>query len=201
MSKETVSLDRGWVSFFADVKFLSRCGFSTIHDELREVFGKDMQDIFFMDTNEEETKEEQTNSYVLVKCKNYFKYVKQLKKCKYIVSAIETFDNPYFIPEEEVLVFRKNIEKQENSYIPQKLISGDIVKVKDGCLKGMFGLVLKYYKSNKALVFFKFHSLSFQERYEEKRLVLCGNFIDKLFSQNASRECTKRIPVLLPKDS
>ena len=166
-----------WICFFADTKYIARCGFSVIEKELRSIFNTDLKEIVFTDLLDEPG--DQTDACVFVKCSNYYKKVKKLKNCRFIINALNSFDDPYSIPEEEMIIF-KNTLKSKQEALKHDYIVGDIVYVKSGIYKNLYGIVLKKDIDDNYLIFFKFFNMSLKVRLENKIFKHIGNFNDRV---------------------
>lgn len=104
--------------------------------------------------------------FIFIEGKNALKKRDELLNLSCVIRIISNGDNPYIFSESEVNSFRNSILKKENAISFKK---GDIVFVKDGCFKNLFGLVLGE-KDNKIRVLFKFYVRNFIENLEPKIL-------------------------------
>lgn len=104
--------------------------------------------------------------FVFIEGKNAMKKKEELLRLSCVTRIISTGETPYAFSDSEVESFRNSIVKKDNSVSFKR---GDIVFVKEGCLKNLFGLVLGK-KDENIRVLFKFHVRQFIEELEPKML-------------------------------
>jgi transcription antitermination factor NusG len=104
--------------------------------------------------------------FIFIEGKSVMRKKEELLNLSCVIRIISTGETPYAFSESEVNSFRNSIVKKDNSISFKR---GDIVYVKDGCFKNLFGLVLGN-KDENIRVLFKFHVRNFIELLEPKIL-------------------------------
>lgn len=106
--------------------------------------------------------------FIFVSSSNFNKKKEELVKLSCILRIISQSDGiPYPFTKKEINPFIKSIEKKENC---PNLKRGDVVLVKNGYLKNLYGLVIGKSGLNKLRVMFKFHVRSFVTELPSKEL-------------------------------
>ena len=104
--------------------------------------------------------------FVFLSSKNFLKKKDDIVKLSSVLRVESRGETPYRFSDKEVSGFVKSIEKQDQS-VPLK--KGDVVVVREGYLKNLFGLVCGN-KGGKVKVLFKFHVRKFHELLDSKIL-------------------------------
>jgi len=111
---------------------------------------------------------------VFISSKNFLKKKDDIIKLS-CVSGIQSKGNiPYPFTEKEVSCFVKSIEKKDSSVSFKR---GDVVIIKEGSFKNLFGLVCGNRKG-KVNVLFRFYVRDFHEFFDPKELKLDKNIFD-----------------------
>lgn len=154
-----------------------------IKEEINNIFEGDIIDTVIMcDKLSKEIFEMNCENYVFVKVKNYFQHIRQLKDSNIIFGVLDSYDNPTPIDESEVFKFKDSLKSKTNE---EDLKEGDLVQIKEGYLKGLFGVVLeKQTSTGKYKVVFKFHTHLRTEVMFRKNLVYLLNVLDFEFVKN-----------------
>ena len=113
--------------------------------------------------------------YVFIRCHNYYSHIENLKRISAIVSVIPSFENPHFFTTKEIQSFAGSVVDSDK---PGKLIKGDMVLVKEGYLKNLYGVVGGDFVGKKYKVLFSFHLRKFSENITVANLQLIGNIFD-----------------------
>lgn len=130
---------------------------SAVATELRRVFGGDLKEIRLVC---DEIMWESGEYYCFILCSNYESHISALKENALFFRVIPHFDKPNWLTHEEVDRFTSSVER---AGIPIGLSKGDIVFVKEGYLKNLYGLVVSCEggKAKKIRVSFHFYLKSF----------------------------------------
>jgi len=112
--------------------------------------------------------------FIFIDGKNAMKKKEELLRLSCVSRIISTGETPYAFSDSEVDSFRSSIIKKDNSVSFKR---GDVVFVKEGRFKNLFGLVLGK-KDDDIKVLFKFHVRNFIEEMEPKVLRKDKNVFD-----------------------
>ena len=93
--------------------------------------------------------------YVFVYCKDYWSHAGDVSRNHYVTDVIPSKDNPYRFKEREVMEFVDSVECVRGNKF--QLMKGDVVLIKDGYLKGLYGVIAEAKSENKYKVFFSFY--------------------------------------------
>jgi len=117
------------------------------------------------------------DSYAFLKCSDFSKHVQNLRKVGAIRTVLDSYANPRYLTEEEVQgVFKKEVPKGSESI----LIYGDVVKVTDGYLNGLTGIIYERDEEDLYRVCFKLHTRSFIDILPRSILDYESNLFDEL---------------------
>jgi hypothetical protein len=148
-------MDTVWVGFmvsrtlpYNDVKAISR--------ELKIIFGDDLIGQKIACNDQMSASGEY---FIFVHCRNYWNHIEAINKCHFITSVIPSRDSPYHFSTKEVNDFVSSAGHKESKESAFK--NGDVVLVKDGYLKGLYGIVIKELSCKKLKVFFSFYVRQF----------------------------------------
>jgi transcription antitermination factor NusG len=114
--------------------------------------------------------------YVFVRCHDYQSHIDSLKRNAAVVSVVPSFENPHLFTEKEVDTFAGSVSTSEK---PEELREGDMVLVKDGYLKNLYGVVDGEPTGKKCRVVFSFHLRKFSVKLTVTSLQLVGNVFDR----------------------
>jgi len=132
---------------------------------MRNAFEGDFVDFSMAFDGSEET-------YAFVKCHNYHSHVDRLKHSPAIKTVLASFDSPCFLSDLEVKDFITSAKPTVESGVFK---TGDVVRVKNGFLSNLVGLVIKAVGKRRYSVAFNFHIRRFRQRISAKDLILVGN--------------------------
>lgn len=110
--------------------------------------------------------------YLFVRCGNYWDHVEALNRCHFVTGVIPSRDSPHHFSTREISEFLSSAGQKET--VNGCLASGDVVLVKDGYLKGLYGVVTKELPRKKFKVFFSFYVRQFSEALRESSLEFIG---------------------------
>lgn len=146
---------------------------SAVTTELKRVFSDDLKEIRLVC---DEVMWQSGEYYCFVLCSNYAGHIPALKENALFFKVIPSFDSPNWLSHEEVDKFTCSVER---AGIPTELSKGDIVFVKEGYLKNLYGLVVgnEKGKSKKLKVSFHFYLKKFVASISPVSL----QYIDNLF--------------------
>jgi len=174
-----MSNNSNWYCFIFDRKRVR--GLGSLEELLRktaeEIFGEDFYDICVIgDKITEETFETHAESYFFVRCSNYHNHSQEVKRSSVITLVLPSTDNPDIVSNADIDLFKETSnEKFRND---QKFMSGDIVRVKDGYLQNLTGIVLEENKDGSYAVFFRLYTRQFVEKIKDKNIVFVGRLFD-----------------------
>jgi len=148
-----------------------------VEQELRKAFDGDFLDwVVVGDWFSDDSVDLSFDSYTFVKCEDYFQHVRGVQGCRYVAGVLNSYHNPAFSTEKEVARFRRKIQGQASCYFRR----GDMVEVREGYLKNLFGVVLGRYGRMSYWVLFKFHTRCFVRVISTKNMDFKKNLFDKL---------------------
>ena len=119
-------------------------------ESIKKIFGRDLKEVRIVCN---ETMWNSGEYYCFVLCSNFDRHIQNLKSCVFL-SVMPSYDNPNWLSLKEVNDFVRSVEKDS---IPRSLSVGDIVMVKEGYLKNLYGLILGRIGKNKYRVSFRFY--------------------------------------------
>ena len=151
-----------------------------IRREMEDIFGQDLVDICIIGERvTSESFEVQSESYFFVCCSNYSNHVKRIKKSTIISFVLPSIEDPDPVSDSEIAKFAHavHIKKEER----QLLYFGDVVKIKEGYLEGLHGVVLnRMKKKDKYEVYFSLFTRDFTEKLLRNNLVSSGSIFQHL---------------------
>ena len=112
------------------------------------------------------------DNYVLVKCKKYESHIEDFKNCSVVVNVLSDVNNPVFLSDSEVENFKKGFKSTS-----VKFLKGSVVKIKEGYLSGLYGIVVGS-NADKCKVFFKLFSIQFIEELPKSNLTKTEKNVD-----------------------
>ena len=114
--------------------------------------------------------------YVFIRCKDYHSHLETLKRNAAIASVVPSFENPHLFTTKEIQVFAGSAATSDK---PEELRDGDMVLVKEGYLKNLYGVVDGERDGKKHRVSFSFHLRKFSENLTVTSLQFVGNVFDR----------------------
>ena len=168
-----------WYCFIFDRKKVR--GLGSLEEFLRktaeEIFGEDFYDICVIgDKITDETFETHAESYFFVRCSNYQNHSQDVKRSSVVTLVLPSTDNPDKVSDADINLFRNTSnEKFRND---KKFMSGDIIRVKEGYLQNLTGIVLEENKDGSYAVFFRLYTRQFVEKIKSKNIVFVGRLYD-----------------------
>lgn len=168
--------DGKWVCLSLDPKHVRRLGdLDELKQEIGDCFGSDCLDVVIMgDQFAEFCVELAAENYIFVRCSDYFSHVPALKACRVIKGVLDSYDSPSFVSPDEVDEFQETVEAKGQT---GELLMGDVVRVREGRLKNLQGVVVSM-SGTRYVVFFKLFTRRFTERISKKNLVRMGSIFD-----------------------
>jgi len=158
-------------------KSLSPNNETAISNELRLIFGEDLLEFKVVCNDNISSSGEY---YLFVNCQNYGEHVERLGRCNFVTGVVPSIETPYRFSPKEIGDFSSSaVKKEEKNHI---FNSGDVVLVRDGYLKGLYGIVTEEAKSKKFKVFFSFYVRQFSEIFCVKSLEFIGRVSECEFS-------------------
>lgn len=114
--------------------------------------------------------------YMFVRCRNYGSHSDRLKGSVAVVSAVPSYEEPHWFTEKELEEFAGSTAKKDS---PKELKRGDLVLVKEGYLKGLFGLVSGKDGGRRYRVCFRLYVRKFAEVLPGRVLEFVDNVLDR----------------------
>jgi transcription antitermination factor NusG len=163
-----------WVCLVINGRYSKASSLKFVEKEIKGVFGKNfVESVVINDGLNMEGQE----FYSFVKCRNYLKSIVKIKSSSVIVGVLSSYDNPTFVSEYEVSVFKKSVERRKN---PAKLFEGDIVIVKSGDFCRLEGVVVGEVGKREYEVLFRLYTKTFTEKFKMDNVTYVGNIFDKI---------------------
>lgn len=156
--------------------------------ELCRVFGDDLEEVRIVCDDQMEASGEY---YTFVKCSDYHKHLDEVIASYAIVNTVLTYENPSFLSDAEVEEFVTSVTLTE---VPRIFCMGDIVKVTEGEMAGLEGIVLEP-SQNKCIVLFRLFTRKFTKKIFVTSLVYVDNVFSHIkFPVTEERLTCKRLP-------
>lgn len=159
-----------WICVSINPHFLHYHDKEELTDLFYEIFKFDYIEHYLMDEEDGE-KDYEFDRYVFVHCKQYKPYISELRKNRYIKNVLNSFDDISPIPEKEIFEIKttaSNVVFDDDYFVNRTgfLLFGDIVKVLDGSLSSMNGVVIKECEKKKDFyyVYFRLFVDSFYKK-------------------------------------
>jgi len=146
----------------------------SIRKELGDIFGKDLLDIAFINISSDNV--DLDNSYIFIKCNNYDNYIEKLIESRIVFDVLGGYKSPDIISNKEVKSFTFSVQKTTE----KQLKSGDVVLIRSGYLKNIYGVIIKNVEK-KYEVLFKLYTHCFTRKMKKENLKYVGeNIFDKI---------------------
>jgi len=165
---QVVVMDKVWICLMVS-RTLSHQDEKAIHRELVLIFGADLLGYKVVCNDQMMSTGEY---YLFVHCEKYWDHLEALTKCHFITGVVPTRDAPHHFSPKEISEFLSSAGKKEDK--DGVLGNGDVVLVKDGYLKGLYGIVTKELPHKKVKVFFSFYVRQFFEDFRLASLEFIG---------------------------
>ena len=129
--------------------------------------------------------------YVFVRCVDYQSHVDMLSRSSVVVSAVPSFDKPHRFSDGEIDAFAGSADRREK---PRSFGRGDMVLVKEGYLKNLYGVVVGQAGFGRCKVAFSFHLRAFAENLSVTILDFVANILEMVEKsrQTGAREAAVR---------
>lgn len=161
-------MDAVWICLMVS-KSLDYKDSKAIEKELSLMFGEDLID-YKVGCNDDLT--QSGEYYLFVRCYNYWSHSEAVLKNHFVTSVVPSHDNPHNFSPKEITSFLSSIghKEQQNS----QLENGDVVLIKNGYLKGLYGIVTKMLSAKKYRIFFSFYVRQFSENFSVTDIEFIG---------------------------
>jgi transcription antitermination factor NusG len=143
--------------------------------ELEAVFGGDLEEV--RSVCNESMAGSTDEYYVFVRCKEYQSHVEALSRTSAVVGVVPSYDNPHHFSTKEVEEFAGSVERKDKVRAFER---GDMVVVKEGHLKGLYGVVCGKASKRQLKVAFSFYLGMFMETLSVTRLEYVANVLGKI---------------------
>lgn len=147
-----------------------------VERKLRDIFGKDLKEIRFVCNDVMWGSGEY---FIFVLCSNYENHIAGLKRESAYLKVVPSADHPSWISPAEVNKFTHSV-KTENSSV---LSRGDVVLVKNGHLKNLFGIIIKKSPHRRYHTLFRLCTRKIMASLHENDLHRVGNVLKGTASQ------------------
>ena len=138
------------------------------------IFGNDLVDVVVVNTEQEDIDLE--SIYTFVKCRNYINYIDKLIDSRMIFDVLGGYKNPDVVSDTEIADFTSSVECLKD----KELKYGDVVLIKNGYLKNIYGVITKLAKKRYE-VLFKLYTRCFIKKMNRENLIHGGeNIFDKV---------------------
>ena len=161
--------DHFWIGLMAS-RTLSHADDKAISRELRLIFGSDFLE-YRVVCNEQMSASGEY--FLFVRCSNYQEHKDALNSCHFITGVVPSRNEPHHFSLKEISGFLTSAEKKTET--GACLHNGDVVLVKTGYLKGLYGIVTKELTRKKVKVFFSFYVRQFCESFGVTSLEFVGS--------------------------
>ena len=141
-----------------------------VERKVRDIFGEDLREIRFVCNDVMWSSGEY---FIFVLCSDYENHIPSLKRESAYLKVVPSVDHPSWISPEEVSKFTRSV-KTENSSV---LSRGDIVLVKNGHLKNLFGIVTKKSPRRRYVTLFRLCTRKIVASLHENDLQKVGNVL------------------------
>lgn len=157
----------------------------------KSIFGKDLCDVCVPGEQlTDKLFELESENYVFFCCKNYTKHCVNVKKHSLIRLVLPETNHPEAIDKEEIESFTSSIMEVHSSEVNL----GDEVKVREGYLKNLYGVVLEELEGDRYRVAFYLHTRIVEEEMRKNNLVSVGTIF-----KHFRKQVILRKPVILDK--
>lgn len=151
----------------------------SVRRHLAGLFGDDLIDFVVVgDWISDDSVESCGDSYVFIKTCNYHSHVKALRASRMVSGVLDSYDAPIYVDEQDVVVFREKMAVERMD--PLTFHFGDVVKVREGYLKGLHGVVCDPTTHKTCNVLFKFFTRSILQKLSVKNIELKGSVFDHI---------------------
>jgi len=113
----------------------------------------------------------QSESYFFVKCSNYQNHTDEIKNSSVVSIVLPSVENPSPVAYSSISRFERTTKWRIKS--KDDVSIGDLVRVKAGFLKNLFGIVVKKNGKNSYNVFFRLYTRQFVESLRQVNLEIC----------------------------
>lgn len=161
-------MDAIWVCLMAN-RSLDNKDHKTIKKELTCIFQEDLVE-FKVGCNDQLL--QSGEYYLFVKCADFWKHTEAIRKNHFISSVVPSVEQPHNFSSKEIVSFLSSIGQKEAEQ--QSLENGDMVLVKSGYLKGLYGVVIKNISAKKYKILFSFYVRQFFESFPVAELEFIG---------------------------
>tara|TARA_R110000824_G_scaffold24779_2_gene86822 strand:- start:4799 stop:5332 length:534 start_codon:yes stop_codon:yes gene_type:complete len=134
-----------WVCLCGDGKSLKDPQFN-VEKETRRLFINEVDDIYIVPVGEGEY-------YILADCHDYFSHSEDIRRAKWVINILNSYDDPVFLSREEVDKFVESSRAGDSDYFN----IGDAVLALDGSVSGLYGIVVAC-SDNSCDVLFRFNT-------------------------------------------
>ena len=161
---------------------------AAVEKEVSAMFGDDLAELRSVCSAEMSSTGEY---YVFVRCGDYRLHADKLRASSVVQTAVPSFDSPHMFCDSEVDEFAGSATRKEK---PRELDRGDMVLVKEGYLKNLFGVVSGRTGPRRYRVVFSFYLRKFAENLSVTALEFVGNVFKRAGKarQTGAREAVLR---------
>ena len=99
--------------------------------------------------------------YMFVHCNNYWDHAEAIGACHFITGVVPSREAPHHFSPKEIAEFLSSAGRKAKK--SSCVHSGDVVLIKRGYLRGLYGIITKELTNKKCKVFFSFYVRQFSE--------------------------------------
>ena len=110
--------------------------------------------------------------YMFVHCDNYWDYAEAIGACHFITGVVPSRESPHHFSPKEIREFLLSAGSKAKK--SSCVHSGDVVLIKRGYLRGLYGIITKELPNKKCKVFFSFYVRQFSESIPMASLEFIG---------------------------
>ena len=150
-------MDKVWICLMVS-RTLLHDDVNAISQELKLLFGSDL---FGYKVVWNEHMAESGEYYLFVHCGNYWDHAEAIEKSHYVTGIVPSKESPHHFNRNEISEFLASVGHKEVK--DEGFDNGDVVLVKTGYLKGLYGIVIKSLTHKKCKVFFSLYVRQFSK--------------------------------------
>ena len=171
----------GWICLMVNAVF-KHGEKDAVEREISSIFGKDLLDtrVVCNDAMRSSTGE----YYLFVRCLNWEDHADRLERSSAVVSVVPSYGNPHLFTESEIRAFSvSTVEKK-----PGRFRRGDMVLVREGYLKNLYGVVESQVSEKRCRVAFSFHLRKFLENIPVTWMKKVANIFENRIKSSSGKE-------------
>lgn len=142
-----------WVCIDINTRYSHQEDYDAVKKGMKNILGNDCSSILCVgDTLSDGVFDNAMETYIFIKCKNIFAHLKALQESKYVKNILNSFENVSYIPDSEIDSMLKSWEENKVEHM-DVIHYGDLVQIKGGPYKNLFGIVIGQRKKGFEVLF------------------------------------------------